>query len=75
MQLYILGNAVAPFAHEEVGLLPGAVTTGIAEDTTAVVAVQQHHHIGILFYGATLAQVGKGWALVVAVLALAVQLR
>lgn len=69
------GGAVAPFGDEEIGLVLGAGAVGIGVYAGLPVAVQEHYYIGILLYGATLAEVGQAGAFVGAAFALAVELR
>lgn len=69
------GGAVAPFGDEEIGLVLGAGAVGVGEYAGVPVAVQEHYYIGVLLYGATLAEVGQAGALVGAAFALAVELR
>lgn len=69
MELEVYGLAVAPFGDDEVGLVLGAVALRIGEYAATPVAVEEHDDIGILLYGAALAEVGHGGAFVGAVLA------
>ena len=74
-EVHIAGFAVAVFGkNHHAQSFGGEFAPALGGQSVEGGAIEQHHHIGILFYGAALAQVAQSRALVGAHFALAVQL-